>query len=271
MSDFVNIAPSELTPEQSVTVLRAGYRAALGIWSVTDCLQPCWVMWYNPQGGGSCISGGERYELTGKNILLIPPHTLYSGEKHGTPEHYFIWFQTAAPFDLPQRKVLQLDSAPFEKRIQTAFHIKGKYQIHHIYTLIYELLLTVPEEFFSAQISSGKNQMINQAIKFINRHEGCVSNAEIAAELHLSPTRFSHLFKDEMDISPQRYCHQVRMCKAIQLLQEGNDIKSTAESCGYADRYHFSKEFKRFHDTTPGKWQKLHLKGGKFKTSQKFE
>ena len=90
-----------------------------------------------------------------------------------------------------------------------------------------------------------------------------MSNAEIAAELHLSPTRFSHLFKAEMEISPQRYCHQVRMYKAIQMLQEGHDIKTTAENCGYADRYHFSKEFKRYHNTTPGKWLRIHLKNVK--------
>ena len=262
MSDFVNIAPSELTPEQSVVLLRAGYRSSLKLWSVTDCLQPCWVMWYNPQGGCSCISGGKRYELTGRNILLIPPHTLYSGKKTSDPEHYFLWFHANAPFDMPQRKVLSLDSAPFKERINAAFQA-GKRQVHHLYTLANELLLSIPEEFFNAQGSSAKNQMINQAIKFINRHDGCVSNAEIAAELHLSPNRFCHLFKDEMDIAPQRYCHRVRMCKAIQLLQEGHDIKSTAESCGYADRYHFSKEFKRYHNITPGKWVKIHIKNVK--------
>ena len=259
MSDFVNLAPSELTPEQSVILLRAGYRAHLGTWHVTNCLQPCWVMWYNPDGQCSCISGNRRYELTGDKILLIPPHTLYSGEKNGEPEHYFIWFQAVAPFDLPQRKIIELESAPFAGRIKEAFK-PGKYQLHHLYTLVYELLLDIPNDFFSVNTSPGKNQVINQAIKFINRHDGCVSNPEIAADLHLSPTRFSHLFKAEMGIPPQRYCHQVRMYKAIQLLLEGKDIKNTAEICGYADRYHFSKEFKRYHNTTPGKWLKTHIK-----------
>ena len=163
---------------------------------------------------------------------------------------------------MPQRKVISLDSTPFKERIKAAFQA-GKRRVNHLYTLANELLLSIPEEFFNVQSSSAKNVMINQAIKFINRHDGCVSNAEIAAELHLSPNRFCHLFKDEMDIAPQRYCHRVRMCKAVQLLQEGNDIKSTAESCGYADRYHFSKEFKRYHNMTPGKWVKIHIKNVK--------
>lgn len=258
MSNTVDLISSELTPEHSVIILRAGYRAKLDVWNVNNCLQPGWVMWYNPNGGCSCISGDSRYELTGDNLLLIPPHTIYSGEKTGTPKHYFIWFQAVAPFDLPQRKVISLPAAPFVKRIKAAFK-PGKYQISQLYTLVHELLLEIPEDFFSVDTSPGKNQLINQAIKFINRHDGCVSNAEIAVELHLSQTRFNHLFKDKMDISPQRYCHQVRMCKAIQLLQKGQDIKTTAEICGYADRYHFSKEFKRYHNTTPGKWCKIHL------------
>ncbi|MBQ9787577.1 MAG: helix-turn-helix transcriptional regulator [Lentisphaeria bacterium] len=258
MSDFVNLAPSELTPEQSVILLRAGYRKQLEQWSVNNCLQPCWVMWYNTAPGCSCISGGKEHQLTGKNILLIPPHTLYSGKKQASPGHYFLWFKTASPFDLPRRKTVDLPAAPFEERIRAAF-APGKFRLHQLYTLVSELLLAIPEEFFSSDSSTGKNIVINNAIRFINKHEGCVSNADIAAYLHLSQTRFSHLFKAEMDISPQRFCHQVRMYKAIQMLQEGCDIKTTAASCGYADRYHFSKEFKHYHNITPGKWLKMHL------------
>ncbi|MBE6364391.1 MAG: AraC family transcriptional regulator [Lentisphaerae bacterium] len=257
MSDIVNFAPSELTPEQSVVLSRAGYRDRLTYWSVINCLQPCWVMWYNPDPGCACISRGKRYELTGDKILLIPPHTLYSGEHSQAPRHYFIWFQASAPFDLPERKVIELPSQPFLERLYAAFS-PGKRQLQQIYTLVHELLLSIPEDFFSHSDSPGKAQVINKAIRFINRNDGNIRNSDIAAELHLSPTRFNHLFKAEMGISPQRYCRQVRMYKAISLLQEGVDIKTAAGLCGFADRYHFSKEFKTYHNITPGKWLKTH-------------
>ena len=257
MSDIVNFAPSELTPEQSIVLSRAGYRKHLTYWSVKNCLQPCWVMWYNPDPGCSCISRGTRYELTADKILLIPPHTLYSGEHSLAPRHYFIWFQASAPFDLPERKVIELPSQPFLERLYAAFS-PGKRQLQQIYTLVHELLLSIPEDFFSHSDSPGKAQVINKAIRFINRNDGNIRNNDIAAELHLSPTRFNHLFKAEMGISPQRYCRQVRRYKAISLLQEGVDIKTAAGLCGFADRYHFSKEFKTYHNITPGKWLKTH-------------
>ena len=60
-----------------------------------------------------------------------------------------------------------------------------------------------------------------------------------------------------MGISPQRYCLQVKMAGADQFLHLGWSIENVASACGFADRYHFSKEFNKYQGISPGKWQKL--------------
>ena len=60
-----------------------------------------------------------------------------------------------------------------------------------------------------------------------------------------------------MGMSPQRYCLQVKMAVADQFLHLGWSIEDVASACGFADRYHFSKEFKKYQGVSPGKWQKL--------------
>ena len=61
--------------------------------------------------------------------------------------------------------------------------------------------------------------------------------------------------KFNLEGDDQFYYHLQR-----QLLRDGMDIKSAAEACGFADRYHFSKEFKKHHNSPPGKWQKTYRK-----------
>ena len=255
MSENVDLLPSELVPDQSVVLLRAGYRLKLVQWFAKNSLRPYWVMWYNPDPGCGCVSRGKRYELTADRILLIPPHTLYSGEHGGAPRHYFIWFKTSAPFLTTKREVVELPAAPFVEKLTAAFQ-PGNLRRIRLYALVKELLLNVPDGFFDNTVLSASAKVVNQALKFINRRNGMTDNGEISAELHLSKTRLSHLFKSEMGISPQKYCIQVRMYRALQLLREGSDIKTVAEACGFADRYHFSKEFKKHHGMPPGKWLK---------------
>ena len=260
MSDFVDLGASDLTPRQDVVLLRAGYRARLCDWRARNSLNPFWVLWYNTGAGCGCLSGDRIYELTGENLLLIPPYTRYSGMQKQVVSHYYIWFSAAAPFDLPRREVLDLPVGGFRKQLAAAFAPGNLRQRTILYGLVTELLLGIPENFFRRESVAGHVKVVDEAIAFINRRNGNVSNAEIAAEVHLSPIRFSHLFKEEMAISPQRYCRQIRMYQAMQLLRDGMDIKSAAEACGFADRYHFSKEFKKHHNSPPGKWQKTYRK-----------
>ncbi|MCG7410168.1 helix-turn-helix transcriptional regulator [Paenibacillus sp. ACRRX] len=69
--------------------------------------------------------------------------------------------------------------------------------------------------------------------------------ADVLNSVHLSKSRLTHLFKNEMKISVMRYMTWTRLFRAAQSLVFSNaSITATAHQFGFADASHFSRVFK---------------------------
>jgi AraC-like DNA-binding protein len=76
---------------------------------------------------------------------------------------------------------------------------------------------------------------------------------QLAEMSGLSPSHFNRLFKRSFGTSPIDWLRRERMSQAKRRLVESREtIKQIAEQVGYADRFFFSKDFKRYTGTTPG-------------------
>ena len=75
--------------------------------------------------------------------------------------------------------------------------------------------------------------------------------------LHVSVSRFHHLFKEAVGISPHAYYQNLRMENACGLL-EGSRLKisAIAKSCGFEDALYFTQAFKRHTGMTPSNYRK---------------
>ncbi|MGD9569859.1 MAG: helix-turn-helix domain-containing protein [Sedimentibacter sp.] len=97
------------------------------------------------------------------------------------------------------------------------------------------------------------NDTLNKIIEFINENYfekidlTCLSN-----KFYISKTHVSRLFRQYMDTNTISYIHEIRIKKAVDLLEEGNlSIKEISIAIGYESLNNFYKYFKKYTGHTP--------------------
>lgn len=88
---------------------------------------------------------------------------------------------------------------------------------------------------------------ILKSIQFIknNKNATSLALADLANQVYLSPDRLSHLFKDQLGLSIQKYMVWHRLKLAVELiLKKEKNLTQAAHTAGFYDVAHFSKHFK---------------------------
>lgn len=122
--------------------------------------------------------------------------------------------------------------------------------------LVYHLLKIKP---IGDQILSHSGNPMQRAIDFMADHVSePVTIQTVAKNLQMSESNFSHAFKKQMGLSPQKYLHKLKMDKAVQLLKSQN-VTDVALDLGYENPSHFIRLFKETYGLTPKQYQKYHV------------
>jgi len=77
--------------------------------------------------------------------------------------------------------------------------------------------------------------------------------AILARSVHLSPSRFRHLFRGEMGLSVQSYLRWRRLTAALQTSAQGASLTEAAHAAGFADSAHLSRVFRATFGTSPSR------------------
>ena len=98
---------------------------------------------------------------------------------------------------------------------------------------------------------AAKDPRIQRALELLQQNHPRQS-AEVAMALNLSPSRFRHLFKEELGISPHHYLAWARLHRARELLENSFlRVKEVAALAGANDLSHFVRDYKMLFDETP--------------------
>jgi len=97
------------------------------------------------------------------------------------------------------------------------------------------------------------NQFFNDMLEFINNNiEKSISLNECAERFHISPSYISRMFKKYIDVNFITYINELRIKKALELLQETDlSIKEIAQRVGYNNLNYFYRNFKTLTGITP--------------------
>ncbi len=116
--------------------------------------------------------------------------------------------------------------------------------------------------------TSGSGAKVDERIQRVQRRitermAHAWDTTEMAALAHLSPSRFTALFREQLGTSPKQYLIATRMNRAASLLLETDLTQAEiADNLGFQDVYFFNRQFTRFHNMPPGRYRKTHLSEG---------
>ncbi|MDX1564328.1 MAG: AraC family transcriptional regulator, partial [Phycisphaeraceae bacterium] len=99
---------------------------------------------------------------------------------------------------------------------------------------------------------------VAKALAFIANHwHEPMTVRQLAAHVHLSPSRFAALFRGEMGTTPAKYLEARRMEHACDLLLGSNaSVAEVAEAVGYVNAFHFSTRFRAKHGQSPREFRR---------------
>lgn len=78
---------------------------------------------------------------------------------------------------------------------------------------------------------------------------------QVAAAVHLSPSRFRHLFVREVGLAFRPYVLWLRLNRAVEAFAAGESLTTAAYRAGFADSAHLSRTFRRMYGMAPGTLQ----------------
>jgi AraC-like DNA-binding protein len=123
--------------------------------------------------------------------------------------------------------------------------------------LLASLLLSHAEDAGTPPRPGWEQPAINRTKEYLQAYYAEeVSLQELARLANLSPSHFSSVFRQVVGLPPHAYQTKLRLARAKTLLAQGYDVGYVASETGFFDQSHFTKQFKRHYQVTPGSYRK---------------
>jgi AraC-like DNA-binding protein len=266
-------------------------------WKSQQMAFPFWRLYWNRSGRAKVVYNKTIY-LEPDKILLIPPNTPFASDIEdskvnpdqlyslrggrvenlkmeeemilkGTVLHLFIHFTLGYPFDTIPAEVFEFEMQAGQELLvksitrqlmdgQVKFNQSGSLDL---YSLLFSLLQRLPSHVWK----SGKlDTRVISGIRHMEQHirEIVISNSTLAKKGGMSVNAYARLFKDQTGFSPRKYLSRMRVEKACNLLHHSElSIEQIAASCGFADRYYFTRVFTKTMLTSPGAYRRNSVLG----------
>lgn len=236
---------------------------------------PTWIDYYLIHtvlsGKGSFHMRGQKYELYAGDSFVICPKEMYCYEADAfNPWHYcWIAFQGHG--------AEQLLSSVNISAHRPVVHHPGNRRIITLYRKMYQTLqqsaalcdmevtgymkllfaeygranqVTAPP--VQTETQSDIERQIQQAVRYLTfQFAESISIEQVAQSLGYNRIYLSKMFKQFTGMTPMQYLTKIRMERAKTLLSSGLTIEQISKSVGYKDPLYFSKQYKKWHGSTP--------------------
>ena len=261
----------------------------LSEWECENLSLPFWRIYHSRLGGSFVSFKGHEVELARDMLVLIPPYTAFSShinvknlknesikgvkigseeqieqyKKSGLIDQFFVHFNLDYLFNKIKCDIYEIELTSYwMQELKLIEHDRLKHQNSinfqsniKITGLILYALQNLPPAVWET------NTIDNRILKVIKYIEANLSNeltnSYLSSIVNLATNSFARLFRDSLHCSVQQYIQKKRIDAAIILLHYSDlGIDDVASKCGYYDRSHFSKIFKRITGVAPVSYRK---------------
>lgn len=121
--------------------------------------------------------------------------------------------------------------------------------------LVQEILCTVIREGYRGELIKNADPAASAKYYIDEYFERSITAADLSAVSGISASHLRTLFRRTYGETPNRYLNRVRVEKAKEMLASGMfTISEVAESCGFLNVHYFSRVFREYTSTTPGRY-----------------
>jgi AraC-like DNA-binding protein len=145
-------------------------------------------------------------------------------------------------------------------RLEWAYSFEKAFSLSADWDALYERLLNLFTGLLSDQvILEHAEDMMRLIDRYICEHYAeHITNQTLSRRFGFVPSYISRLFKDYKGLSPCKYLTQVRIERAIKLIEDsaGSNVYHIARVVGFQDPSYFTRLFKRQTGMLPTEYQK---------------
>jgi len=225
---------------------------------------PCWTLHYTVAGQALFLSDNMEHTVGAGDLMLLKPDARYHYGLHPRSaewRHLWALFQprphwaTFLDWRELDEDILGASATKEDARrcIEALFRDviklreeRSPYRTDLQYNRIEEILIRA-RDFHDTAGDKGVDLRIQQACAYMEAHINTAVRVEdVAQSCNLSPSRFAHLFKEQMGCGPKAWINDRRLQQARKLLL-GSDssISAICAEVGFEDAGHFTRHFKK--------------------------
>lgn len=212
---------------------------------------------------------GAAITAVGTGVCFVAEAGLLNGKPATTHWHYFDRFQR----DYPQVQLKRQYFITQAGNLYCAASVNtlAELMVHIIFlwfgravannverNFFHEIRGTFePTRYFAEHVEFHYDEVILQAkIWLQDNFARKVAVPQLAAQFGMSTRTFNRRFKAALGQSPVDYLRELRLNNARDLLQQTNlSVQEICALCGFQDVSYFSRQFRQFFQTTPGKYR----------------
>lgn len=258
----------------NIRLLSAGYLKLGPWWSQTDILRDFWRLYLHDNPGATLELADGEFAMAPGAIAIIPPGLDFRPRVEGPVQQLFVQFEFIGWPAAAAREVFPapVSLPPSELRDRLAAELCGELAADgaHIEPVLASRLkalvhLSISNALGSVsddrahrflRIAEGQQELL-AVLHYIEEHiDQHLSNAQLAEIARTSESRFIRRFRDATGRTPGRYVQDRRLRRASDLLvSTDRGIEEIAQSCGFANRYHFTRVFSQRMGCPPARYR----------------